>query len=134
MDHTNENTNEGLPGNRLRRSRTFKMRITESEAEKIKTAAHEVELTQADFGRFMILGRTQFAPPNSSLLQDIAAKLAGIGNNLNQCQMRINEAKASGTLDARQFEAMHAAIATGQKLWAEPLAELRAELKKIRPA
>lgn len=134
MDHISNQTPQGLPGHKPRRSRIFKMRVTEDEAEKIKSAAHENELSQADFGRFMIFGRTQFAPPNSSKLEAVARQLAGIANNLNQCQKSINEAQASGTLTPAQFEAMHKAVRDGLEAWSEPLNELRAELKKLRPA
>ncbi len=122
------------PGQQPRKTHTFKMRLTPDDAASLKSWAHENELSQADFVRFMVFGRTTFAPPNASKLQNIATKLVGIGNNLNQCQRAINEARNSGTLTTAQFEAMHGAIVEGRKLWLEPLVELRAEFRKLNAA
>ena len=125
---------ETPPGHQPAKTRTFKMRLSHDDAAKLKSWAHENELSQADFVRFMVFGRTTFAPPNASKLQNIATKLVGIGNNLNECQRAINEARNSGTLTTAQFEAMHGAIVEGRKLWLEPLVELRAEFRKLNAA
>jgi hypothetical protein len=109
------------------------MRLTQDDAQRLKTWAHESELSQADYARFMIFGRTTYAPPNASKLEAIARQLGGIATNINQCQKSINEAQANGSLNAAQFEAMHKAIAEGRKQWSEPLYELRGELKKLKP-
>lgn len=116
-----------------RRNRTFKMRLTNSEADQLKSLAHSRELSQADFGRLMLLGQAAYSLQDSSKLETIARQLVGIGTNLNQAQKSIHEAQISGTLSASQFAAMHRAIAAGHKVWSDPLAELRHVLKKIRP-
>ncbi|WP_170331089.1 plasmid mobilization protein [Ruegeria arenilitoris] len=125
---------ETPPGHRPAKTRTFKMRLSPDDAAKLKSWAHENELSQADFARFMIFARTSYAPPNSSKLEAVARQLVSIATNLNQCQKTINIARASGTLTAAQFEAMHKAVRDGLTAWSEPLDELRSELKKLRPA
>ncbi len=132
MTYTTPQTPEGLPGHQLRRSRMFKMRLTDSEADKLKIWARENELSQADFARFMIFSRTAFAPPNGSKLEAINRQLVGIAANINQCQRRINEAHRSGALNSAQFGKMGEAITAGISAWAEPLAELREELGKLK--
>lgn len=132
MTYTTPQTPEGLPGHRPRRSRMFKMRLTDSETDKLKTWSRENELSQADYARFMIFGRTAFVPPNGSKLEAINRQLVGIAANINQCQRSINEAHRSGTLNAAQFDRMGEAITAGISAWTEPLAELRNELGKLK--
>ncbi len=115
------------------KTHTFKMRLTADDAAKLKSWAHENELSQADFVRFMVFGRTSFAPPNSSKLEAIARQLVGIATNINQCQRVINEAHQSSTLTASQFGTMCRVLGQARRAFADPLTELRAELKKLKP-
>ncbi len=116
-----------------RRERTFKMRLTNCEADKIKSWAHKNELSQADYVRFMVFSRTTYAPPNGNKLQAICQKLAGIANNINQFQRSINSAYAKGALTAKQLEKMSVELDQCRRAWADPLTELRAELGKLKP-
>lgn len=114
------------------RDHQFKMRLTADEATKLKATAHKHELTQADFVRFLAFGQTAYGLPDASKLQAICQQLAGIANNLNQCQHSINTAHSSGKLTGNQFAAMHKAIAQGLDAWAVPLDELKSEMRKLK--
>ncbi len=115
-----------------RRPRQFKMRLTEDEANQLKTTAHKHELTQADYVRKVVFGNTAHGLPNATKLQDIAAKLAGIGNNINQAMAAVKTAQKDGTLNADQFDAMYKIIAEARRIWLEPLGELRGQLGKLK--
>lgn len=117
-----------------KRNRVFKMRLTDAEANQLKSLAHARELSQAEFGRLMVLGHTAHSVPNAGKLEAIARQLAGIAGNLNQCQRAINSAQQSGALSQPQFAAMYQAITEGHKVWSAPLGELRQELKKLKPS
>ena len=116
-----------------RRDRTFKMRLTTDAAEQLKTRAHQHELSQADLVRLVVFEQSDHIIPDSRKLQAICQQLAGIGNNLNQCQHAINLAQQGGTLTGAQFAAMHKAINQGREAWVEPLAVLRGQLAKFKP-
>lgn len=121
------------PAGQPAKPHTFKMRLTPDQADKLKSWAHENELSQADYVRFMVFARTTYAPPNASKLEAICRQLSGIATNINQAQKAINEANQSGTLTPVQFEQLGRVLIESRRLWADPLDELRDELKKIRP-
>ena len=116
-----------------RRPRTFKMRLHEHEDAELKTRAHKHELSKAELVRLLVFGQTAYTVPDASKLEDICRQLAGIGSNINQAQKAINEARNAGTLTDAQFRAMHTALEHGREAWAEPLAELKSELGKLKP-
>ncbi|MEP3632194.1 MAG: hypothetical protein ABJQ23_09775 [Shimia thalassica] len=115
------------------RTTEFKFRLSEEEADILQNNAGDHRLTKADYVRQIVFGPgAKNGLPNGPKLQSIAQKLAGISNNLNQCQAAINSAQANGKLSPDQFAAMHKAISHGLEAWVEPLEELRAEIGKLR--
>ncbi len=114
------------------KSKTLKIHLTPAQDARVKSMAHKHELSKSEFGRLRLLDETDHSLPDASKLEDIARKLAGIANNINQNTAATNAAQKSGTLNSKQFAAMHKVFTDSLEAWAEPLDELRAELQKFK--
>jgi hypothetical protein len=111
----------------------FKMRLSNEDYTWLKNHAHEHQISMADFARFQIFGGTSYRLPSALTLQTICQKLAGIANNLNQCQKVINQSFKTGKINADVCQEMFYAIASGKKIWAEPLEDMREEIAMLKP-
>ncbi len=113
----------------MARSKTFKMRLTEDEHDRLMQLAADHRLSAADLVRAAVLGAPDKLP-SRDLLKDILRQLTGVATNLNQAQKSTNEAAKSGALSADQAKAMYDAIAFGAKAWKAPRDQLLKFMKR----
>ncbi len=107
----------------MARSKTFKMRLTADEHDRLMQLAADHRLSAADLVRAAVLGAPDKLP-SRDLLKDILRQLTGVATNLNQAQKSTNEAAKAGTLSTDQAKAMYDAIAFGAKAWKTPRDQL----------